>query len=167
MYISFRRWHCRAWNCPFLTRLKEANFDCGCFVARAFLPCSVHYFWLFLNPSRLQAWLALDKKQECKATSPFPYGLYHCWDYCRLDLSIDCLGKHVSECWLLFLFHVLLDGSDFVLGFAQWSVCSSLHIMFGVGVNFVEKLPPNKADYRWITNHRLVKTPISRHWRNQ
>ena len=66
--------HCRAWSFMFLFWLSETNFDCGCFVARAFLPCSVHYSWLFLDPSRLQAWLVLDKKQECKATSLFLTG---------------------------------------------------------------------------------------------
>ena len=164
MYISITRWHCRASNCPFLTRLKEANFDRGCFVTSSFLSCSVHYSWLFLNPSRLQAWLALDKKQECKATSPFPYELYHCWDDCRLDLPIDNLGKHVSGCWLHVLFHVLLDGSDFVLGFAQWSVCYSLLLMLGVGINFMEGLPTNSENEWWIIKYRLakrmLKTPL-------
>ena len=132
--------HCRGWNCMFVVWLREKNFDCGCFVARSFLPCSVHYFWLFLNSCWLQAWLAMDKKQECKAASPLPYGLYYCWDDCRFDLSAHGSWKYVSGCWLLVVFHLLLDGADFILEFAQWSICSSLLVMLGVGVNFMEGL---------------------------
>ena len=80
MYISVKRWDCRALprvKLSVLTRLKEADFDCGCIIVRSFLYCSVYYSWLFLNPSRLQTWLELDKKQECKAISPFPYVLYY------------------------------------------------------------------------------------------
>ncbi len=148
--------HCRALSCMFLVWLKEANFDCRCVVARSFLPCSIHYYWLFLNPSRLQAWLALDEKKEFKADSPFPYGLYYCWDDFRPDLSTDGFRKHVSGCWLHFLFHVLLDGPDFVLGFAQWSLCSSLLAMLGVGINFMEGLPPNSENEWWIIKHKFA-----------
>ena len=144
--------HCRAWNCPSLTRLKEANFDCGCIIVRSFLPCSIYYSWFFLNPSWLQALLALDKKQQCKATSPFPYGLYYCWDDCRFDLSTDGSWKYVSECWLLVIFHLLLDGADFILEFAQWSICSSLLVMLSVGINFMEDLPSN-LENEW----RIIK----------
>ena len=148
--------HCRAWSFMFLFWLSETNFDCGCFVARAFLPCSVHYSWLFLDPSRLQAWLVLDKKQESKATSLFPYGLYYCWDDCRFDLSTDGSWKYVSGCWLLVIFHLLLDGADFILEFAQWSICSSLLVMLGVGINFMEGLPPNAENERWIIKHKFT-----------
>ena len=158
--------HCRAWSFMFLFWLSETNFDCGCFVAHAFLPCSVHYSWLFLDPSRLQAWLALDKKQECKATSLFPYGLYYCWDDCRFDLSTDGSWKYVSGCWLLVIFHLLLDGADFILEFAQWSICSSLLVMLGVGINFMEGLPPNAENEWWIIKHkfaiRTLKTRLAK-----
>ena len=149
MYISITRWHtvhCRAWRCMFLFWLKEANFDCCCFITRSFLPCSIYYSWVFHYTARTQVWLALDKKQEFKAATSFPYWLYHCWDYCRLDLSIDGLGKHVSGCWLFVLFHVLLVVSDFVLGFAQWSICSSLLFMLRVDTNFMESLPSNSEN---------------------
>ena len=158
--------HCRAWNCPSLTRLKEANFDCGCIIVRSFLPCSIYYSWFFLNPSWLQAWLALDKKQEFEASSPFPYRLYYCWDECRFDLSTDGPWKYVSGCWLLVIFHLFLDGADFILEFAQWSICSSLLIMLGVGINFMEGLPPNSENEWWIIKHkfaiRTLKTRLAK-----
>ena len=158
--------HCRALSCMFLVWLKEANFDCGCITVRSFLPCSIYYAWLFLNPNWLQAWLALDKKQECKATSLFPNGLYYCWDDCRFDLSTDGSWKYVSGCWLLVIFHLLLDGADFILEFAQWSICSSLLVMLGVGINFMEGLPPNSENEWWIIKHkfaiRTLKTRLAK-----
>ena len=169
MYISVTRRHaihCRAWSCMFLVWLREANFDCCCIIARSFLPCSIYYSWVFHYTARTQVRLALDKKQECKVASPFPYGLYHCWDYCRLELSIDGLGKHVSGCWLLVLFHLLLDGANFILEFAQWSICSSLLVMLGVGINFMEGLPPNSENEWWILKHkfaiRTLKTRLAK-----
>ena len=148
--------HCRAWSCMFLVWLRETNFDCGCFVACSFLPCSVHYSWLFLNPIRPQAWLALDKKQECKATSPFPYGLYNCWDDCRFDPSTDGSWKYVSGCWLLVIFHLLLDGADFILNLPS-EVFVLLLVMLGVGINFMEGLPSNSENEWWIIKYRLAK----------
>ena len=135
--------HCRAWSCMFLVRLRETNFDCWCIIASSFLHCSIHYSWVFRYTTRTQVRLELDKEQEFKVVPSFLYGLYHCWDYCRLDLSIDGLGKHVSGCWILVLFHVLLGIPDFVLGTAQRSFRSSLFVMLWMGINFMESLPSN------------------------
>jgi hypothetical protein len=59
-----------------------------------------------------------------------------------------------------------LDGANFILEFAQWSICSSLLVMLGVGINFMEGLPPNSENEWWILKHkfaiRTLKTRLAK-----